>query len=445
MNNILKWCEIFRYEDETDENQNTDPYDPLTKERKSQTLDTRSSRLKNQFRNAIGRRKSSTTLLTDPEKVVKTRRESFIQKIFKKPSPKVEKEVEAVESDIDDPLYDTIDHAKTSAEPEKHQRFGSKILLPEGTMAELKEKLRSKESLEQEVSEEKEPPALPPRGSLTALDGTTEVVIHQQPNDNNADDSEESDVSGHYQTISKTTKQAAQPLKETVTEIIEQPPVEAEYQVVNKDKKKKRPEKDSVENLENALEIPEKGAEGLAGMYPSIQQEVVVNLVTELKITEDRNELMLENRNQEKTQGEPSGDYQAPANPKQTEENVSENKSKEVLKQDMEKGLCDLNSLLLRLAEMSSAPLAERGGLASWSPEGELPPAPPRMVRSHSDPDYDIPRPHAPLALAEDFDEDRIQATQFFNKAEASSTGSTNSLEPDSLETKKESTDVIPE
>lgn len=263
----------------------------LTDERKSQTLDNRKmdSRF-DKLRNAIARRKSSNTLIVPERKMVKTRSESFLRRIFKKredlPQPDPPGDVSE-----DDPLYDTI--ASTPAEPKPVPQQ----LLPKDMMAELKDKLK-----------EKQPPELPPR--------VFAAEVHLDGND-----SEESEVSGHYQTIKK--------------------PVEVEYQVVNKEMKKKNREE---------------------------------------KMATD-----------------------------------------------------ELSALLMSLTEITTAPLIEREGLSSWHGSEEVPK---KLQRSQSDPDYDVPRPHAPrLALEEAGDGDRIQATEFFNKAEDSSV---NSLEPDSLESRKE-------
>lgn len=273
-----------------DENQNMDI---LTDERKSQTLDNRKmdSRF-DKLRNAIARRKSSNTLIVPERKMVKTRSESFLRRIFKKREASPKSEPGDVSED--DPLYDTI-----ASEPKPMPVQ----LLPDGMMEELKDKLKAKE-----------PPELPPRVFAA-------VQVHV------TNESDESEVSGDYNTIRKPEVKA----------------VEAAYQVVNKEMKmKNRVKKESTD---------------------------------------------------------------------------------------------ELSALLLCLTEITTAPLVESDGLSSW-PGSEVEKLPPKLQRSQSDPDYDVPRPHAPKVDVDDAgDADRIEATEFFNRAENSSV---NSLEPDSLESRKD-------
>jgi len=374
----------FKYDEETDENQNNSFSDASENERKSMTLDGRKmDSTLNKLRHAI-RRKSTISMKApaSPPKVGKQRRESFIQKMFKRSPTKVEMDNHCAASQIDnesvisqgselddDPLYDKIRKTDDEDSLKTKLLYGSAVLLPEDTLDELKSKIRSRESLEKINID---PPQLPPRCFSTSL-----TTLQQTAPTNDLEEQDESDASGHYQRINQ------KPLEEIKTnenfslpsepaEPISLPNFEAEYQVIDKSKKKKN--RLSIEDVQKELEC----------------------FTSALKENEKRMSICDDSPKSEK---------------------------------GLEETLNDIHSILVRL----------RSGSLVHSPSERIihPPTPCKLVDDY--PDYDFPRPVIVLEVpADEPTNDKIEGIDhFLNSSPALSI----CMEPDSLESRRELVD----
>ncbi|KAI4457304.1 hypothetical protein MML48_8g00016299 [Holotrichia oblita] len=107
----------------------------------------------------------------------------------------------------------------------------------------------------------------------------------------------------------------------------------------------------------------------------------------------------------------------------------------------------ELNKLLLELAKVTNAPLLTPGvtsslGVTSSTKDVEFLNLIPKIQRRHSEPDYDIPRPHSNLKITKNPDkteDDVLTATRFFGPVlpnyENKDKEQITSITPDSLET----------
>lgn len=352
--------------------------EPLLKKEKKE--ESRFERIKNVIRRP--REKNNKKCESVAKPVVKKRRQSFLQKVFKRHHKKRENDIQDDESDFDDPLYDTIDNVQEQKEnlinkdeneingeegDEKINQplysevqkpiFGSKSILTAQAMSELKNKLKSRESLEGQEIE----------------------IIKDKPEE------VESELFEAYQKIKRKGQEIAPAL----------PP--------RRGSRPRSPWHDIPSN--NSL---------VNESNPNFN-------ITQAQVKfHDELPILIHRVNDEM-------DKDA-----EEEEKNSINQLEKKNKDD------DLSILLEQLADITTAPLMipDNKPKHSCSLDSEIFMTKPRVERRFSDPDYDIPRPHRLLNICASVEIDKISATQFLGRSGDTSESSSSfpSMEPDSLE-----------